>query len=267
MLSDPYSNGKKINAIRKVNKQLKNNIEEMTDAKTIYDDMIEKYTTIHREYDTELIITQEHLNEIEYNIRDKKKYIIDLENKKDNMIEKYREEALNGIDEMLENKKHIMDMEIENYKKKYDRDIEYYKNIKKDEYVMYSDLHRQVYLQKTQQCEEKFKQKEYELLKAEEKLDKILEDLYNDLQTKKNDIVWQYIETHDVLNIFLELVREKEKKKLDIEREIKINAMNKSIDKRREELLVKLREEIDNKRTTELIKLDKEIRELPQKKR
>ena len=266
-IDDESTLGKKIGIIRKVNKQLKDGIKEMHDAKTIYDDMLEKYTLINKEYDKELIMTQENLNEMTIKIKENKESIIDLEDRKLYYIEKYKQEALDTISEELTSKKQIMCEEVNKFKDLCDKEITRYQKLKEEEFDTYIDLHRRIYLQKSKLCEEEYARKELELIKEEERVAKELNELYLDLDTNKDDAVWKYIETHDLIDRFIELARDTDRENLNKERDIKIKAMNDAVDKRREELMVNLRKEIDIKRKYEINKINTELNNLLQKKR
>lgn len=256
-ISDECTLGKKINAIRKTNKQLKDRIEEMIDAKAIYDDMIDKYTNISREYDTELIISQEQLNEIDARVKVGEETILDLEVKKAQLIEEYKRIALDAIKDELTSKKENMKAMVDIYKDKCDREIERYKKLKTEEYDSYLDLQKRIYIQKNKILEEEHRSREDVLIKTGEKLDKDLADLYVELETKKDEAVWEYVEANDLIDRFIDMAIERDREKYDTERKIKIKAMNDAIEKRREELMVKLTKEIELKREREVKKLDR----------
>lgn len=239
-INDKSNLGKKINIIRRINKDLRDRIEELQDARIIYDDMILKYTEISKDYDSELIATQEKLNELNIKIDDNKQLLLDLETKKASLINSYKKDALDEVKNKLAHDKLKMEEELKRYKDKCDKEIKRYKKIKHDEYDSYLDLHRRIYLQKTKICEEDYRKKEYELMKAEDMIDKEIELLKLELDTRKDNAVWEYIQTNDMLDEFIALAREKEKEIFDKEREIKMKAMNDAIDKRREELLANL---------------------------
>lgn len=256
-ISDECTLGRKISAIRKVNKQLKDRIEEMHDAKTIYDDMIEKYTDISRDYDTELIMTQEQLNEIDTRMKIGEETLADLEIRKEELIEGYKKTALDTIEDELNSKKQNMKTMVDLYKDKCDREIERYQKLKTEEYDSYLDLQKRIYIQKNKILEEEYRSKEDILIKTSEKLDKDLADLYVELETKKDEAVWEYVEGNDLIDRFIDLAIDRDREKYDAERKIKIKAMNDAVDKRREELMVKLSREFELKRQSEIKKLDR----------
>ena len=157
--------------------------------------------------------------------------------------------------------------EVNKFKDLCDKEITRYQKLKEEEFDTYIDLHRRIYLQKSKLCEEEYASKELELIKEEERVAKELNELYLDLDTNKDDAVWKYIETHDLIDRFIELARDTDRENLNKERDIKIKAMNDAVDKRREELMVNLRKEIDIKRKYEINKINTELNNLLQKKR
>lgn len=96
---------------------------------------------------------------------------------------------------------------------------------------------------------------------------KELNELQLDLATNKDDAVWRYIETHDIIDRFIELAKETDRENLNKERDIKIKVMHDAVDKRRKELMVNLRKEIDIKKKYEINKINTELNNLLQKKR